>query len=217
LTEVEFDYEKYRGAVLKSPEKAEQRNAVQLVSLTAALVFFVALSPWPRPAFAHHSFDGLFTPDGKEVIQVIDGSVRVFKIINPHGALIVNVPDETGDTQGWLVELNPRSQLAREGWTDDMLSVEDKVTVAVIRSSTPNRGRLRALLVHGDDENEAAQLLVSYGIRGDTPVMRRLRDRLPVCGTIDSSYQRTECFRVDPEALSALEEEFPGSMGYVMP
>ena len=66
-------------------------------------------------------------------------------------------------------------------------------------------------------EDEAARLLVSYGIRGDTPTMIRLRERLPICGTIDQSYNRTECFLIDDQAMTALNDEFPGEMGYVLP
>ncbi len=176
-----------------------------------------ALMVWPQLASSHHSFASVFTADGEEAIEVIEGSVRVFKILNPHGALIVNVTNEAGATEGWLIELSPAAQLAREGWTDDSLSAGDAVTVSIFPSRTPNRARLRALLIHGKTEEEAARLMVSYGIRGDTPVMRRLRERLPVCGTIDASYQRTECFLVDDEASGALEKEFPGPMGYVMP
>ena len=176
-----------------------------------------ALIVWPQLASSHHSFASVFTADGEEAIEVIEGSVRVFKILNPHGALIVNVTNEAGATEGWLSERSPAAQLAREGWTDDSLSAGDEVTVAVFPSVTPNRARLRAVLIHGKTEQEAARLLVSYGIRGDTPVMRRLRERLPVCGTIDASYNRTECFLVDADASRALDEEFPGHMGYVMP
>ena len=176
-----------------------------------------ALMVWPQLASSHHSFASVFTADGEEAIAVIEGSVRVFKILNPHGALIVSVTNEAGATEGWLIELSPAAQLAREGWTDDSLSAGDAVTVSIFPSRTPNRARLRALLIHGKTEEEAARLMVSYGIRGDTPVMRRLRERLPVCGTIDASYQRTECFLVDDEASRALEKEFPGPMGYVMP
>ncbi len=184
-------------------------------SFTSGLV--AALMVWPPLASSHHSFASVFTADGEEAIDVIEGSVRVFKILNPHGALIVNVTNEAGATEGWLMELSPAAQLAREGWTDDSLSAGDAVTVSIFPSRTPNRARLRAVLIHGKTEEEAARLMVSYGIRGDTPVMRRLRERLPVCGTIDASYQRTECFLVDDEASRALEEEFPGPMGYVMP
>lgn len=184
---------------------------------TISLAMLGALLVSSPPVLSHHSFASVYTEDGEEAIAVIDGTVRVFRILNPHGALIVNVTDEAGDTEGWLIELSPAAQLAREGWTEESLSEGDEVTVAIFPSVTPNRARLRAVLIHGKAEGEAAQLLVSYGIRGETPVMHRLRERLPVCGTIDASYNRTECFLVDADASLALAEEFPGPMGYVMP
>jgi len=172
---------------------------------------------YPGLASAHHSFSPLFTADGEETITVLEGIVRVFRILNPHGALIINVPDGTGTTEGWLLELSPAAQLAREGWADDTVFPGDRVTVATLQSSVPNRGRLRAVLIHGKTPEEAARLLVAYGIRGNTPTMLRLRERLPTCGIIDASYNRTECFLIDAQALLSLEEEFPGQMGYVMP
>lgn len=183
----------------------------------ATAIVVGAFASWALPGAAHHSFPALLTEDGEEVIEVIDGTVRVFRILNPHGAMIVDVPNESGGTDGWLIELSPASQLAREGWSDDMLAAGDPVSVAVYRSSTPNRARIRAVLMPGKGSGGAARLLVSYGIRGDTPVMRRLRARLPTCGIIDQSFRRTECFRIDAEAEQALAEEFPGPMGYVMP
>lgn len=196
-------------AVPLSPGRRAQRMR--------SIIGLLAAAALPCGAIAHHSFDPLFDADGEEAIGVIDGSVRVFRILNPHGALVVDVTGASGDTTPWLIELSPATQLAREGWTDDMVDPEARVTVAVGLSRTPNRGRLRALLVHADRDGEPATLLVSYGIRGDTPVMRRLRERLPACGAIDSSHGRTECFLIDAAALRALEAEFPGRMGYVMP
>ncbi len=193
-----------------------RQSLSNLVGRILSLVFLGAFTAWPPLAASHHSFASVFTPDGEEAIAVIEGSVRVFRILNPHGALIVNVTNEAGDTEGWLIELSPAAQLAREGWTDDSLNPGDAVSVSIFPSQTANRARLRAVLIHGKTE-ETARLMVSYGIRGDTPVMRRLRERLPVCGTIDASYGRTECFLVDAEALAALDEEFPGPMGYVIP
>jgi hypothetical protein len=177
----------------------------------------LAVLAYSLPALGHHSFPVLLTADGEEVIDALEGTVRVFRIVNPHGALILDVSDESGGTEGWLIELSPASQLAREGWTDGMLDAGDRIRVSVFRSRTPNRGRLRAILAYGKTDAEAARLFVSYGIRGDTPIMRRLRERVPTCGTIDASYQRTECFLLDADALRSLEEEFPGPMGYVLP
>ncbi len=168
-------------------------------------------------SFAHHSFNSQLTAEGEEVIDVVTGAVRVLRILNPHSALIVNVPNGSGGEDGWLMEISPATQLAREGWTDDMVSPGDTVSVSFFVSQTPNRGRLRALLIHGETADEPDELFVSYGIRGNTPVMRRLRERLPVCGRIDASYQRTECFVIDDDAMAALDAEFPAPMGYVVP
>ena len=178
--------------------------------LAAALV-------WPQLAASHHSFSALQTPEGEDAVYALDGTVRAFRILNPHGALIIDAIDEAGNSEGWLLELSPASQLAREGWHEELVSPGDAVSVSIFPAVTPNRARLRALLIPGASESVPAQLLVSYGIRGDTPVMRRLRERLPVCGLIEPGFQRTECFLIDAEAAARLEEEFPGPMGYVRP
>ena len=188
----------------------------RLRSSSISLTIVCALSSWLQPAEAHHSFAGLFTDEGEEVIGVYDGSIEIYKLLNPHTALLVNAINDSGVVEDWLVEMSSLAALVREGWTDDLLSAGDRVTIAILRARAPKRGRLRAVLVHGAD-GEDARLLVAYGIRGDTPVMRRLADRLPYCGTIDGSLGRSQCFLVDASALVALQEEFPGKMGYVMP
>ena len=70
-------------------------------------VFLGGLTAWAPPAFTHHSFASVYTADGEEAIQVLEGSVRVFKILNPHGALIVNVTNDAGETEGWLSGMRP--------------------------------------------------------------------------------------------------------------
>ncbi len=181
------------------------------------LAFAGALLACPPPAAAHHSFPPLLTADGEEVIRIFEGSIELFKLLNPHTALIVNVTNESGEDEGWVIEFSSSSSLLREGWTDESLSPGDKVTIAILASHRPNSGRLRAVLVHGTTREEAARLIVAYGIRGDTPIMRRLRERLPTCADIETRLDRTACFSVDAQALRALEEEFPGQMAYVMP
>ncbi len=172
---------------------------------------------WLPPATAHHSFAPALTEQGEEVIEIFEGSIEIYKLLNPHTALIVNAVNENGVVEDWLVELSSFASLVREGWTDDSLSAGDKVTIAILKSRAPYRGRLRAVLVHGATDEEAARLFVAYGIRGDTPIMRRLQERLPICGNIDPRLNRTQCFLADTQALRKLKEEFPGHMGYVMP
>ena len=172
-------------------------------------------------AGAHHSFAQRVAGE-LQSIEIHDGTIELYKLLNPHSALIVrldgdNAAGEESTGEDWLIELSSASTLGREGWTDDFLSAGDRVTIAILASRTPNRGRLRALLVHPNSANEASRLIVAYGIRGDTPIMRRLRDRLPTCPGIDPRLQRGECFMVESSALQALEDDFPGKMGYVMP
>ncbi len=185
--------------------------------LSVMTVVFVFSVTWPQPTLSHHSFTALRAGNGQDAIFVLEGTVRAFRVLNPHGALIINSLDDAAETLDWLIELSPAAQLTREGWSDDTVADGDRVTAVILPSTTPGRARLRALLIHGKGEGGADQLLVSYGIRGDTPVMQRLKERLPVCGIIDSSLQRTECFLVDEEARAALDQEFPGPMGFLMP
>ena len=172
-------------------------------------------------AAAHHSFAQRVAGE-LQSIEIHDGTIELYKMLNPHSALIVRVDGEgaagTAATgEDWLIELSSASTLSREGWTDDFLSAGDRVSIAILASRTPNRGRLRALLVHADDAEEASRLIVAYGIRGDTPIMRRLRERLPTCAGMEGRLERGECFMAAPAALRALEEKFPGKMGYILP
>ena len=183
----------------------------------AAPVLVVVLLACSPPVAAHHSYPPLMTADGEEVIRVFEASIELFRLLNPHSAMIINATNENGDQEDWLIEMSASFSLTREGWTDATLASGEKVTIAILASPSPNRGRLRAVLVHGETPDEPGRLLVAYGIRGDTPVMRRLRERLPLCPDIETRLDRTACFSVDAETLLALEREFPGPMGYVMP
>ena len=183
----------------------------------ASPVLVVALLACSPPLAAHHSYPPLMTEDGEEVIRVFEASIELFRLLNPHSAMIINATNENGDQEDWLIEMSASFSLTREGWTDATLASGEKVTIAILASPSPNRGRLRAVLVHGQTPDEPGRLLVAYGIRGDTPVMRRLRERLPLCPDIETRLDRTACFSVDAETLLALEREFPGPMGYVMP
>ena len=185
-----------------------------LKSLIPAMVVVGAAVVGSRQAISHHSFAQRVAGE-LQSIEIFDGVIELYKLLNPHSALIVSVAD--GADEDWLVELSSASTLVREGWTEDFLSPGDQVSIAILASRTPNRGRLRAMLVHGPDASAVSRLIVAYGIRGDTPVMSRLRARLGTCEGIEGKLRRGECFLVDPAALQALEQEFPGEMGYILP
>ena len=188
------------------------RSTLALGALSFAGAVVVPL----QPAAAHHSFTPLLTATGENVVEVYDGTIDTYKLLNPHAALILNLNSDDGSQSDWLLEMSSSASLSREGWTDDTLVAGEQITVAIMRSQTAKRGRLQAILVH-PTESEPGRLFVVYGIRGDSPIMLRLQERLPLCGTIDGSLGRSQCFSVDAEALEALTNEFPGKMGYVLP
>ena len=190
------------------------------MSILCLTVVFTGLA-YTHVAAGHHSFAQRVAGE-LQSIEIHEGTIELYKMLNPHSALIVRVDGDEAAGDGsvdedWLIELSSASTLSREGWTDDFLSAGDRVSIAILASRTPNRGRLRALLVHPDSETEPSRLIVAYGIRGDTPIMRRLRERLPTCAGINPRLERGECFTVAAEALRALKEDFPGRMGYILP
>ena len=178
------------------------------------LFFFTSIFSYNL--LAHHSFLPLLSAEGEPVIKVFDANVEIYKLLNPHTAMIVNTYDE-GQKIDWLVELSSASTLTREGWTNDFIKPNDRVTIAILAFRTENRGRLRALLIHPRTNNDSYQLIVAYGIRGDTPIMKRLESRLPLCGNINAELERSQCFLVNSNDLDALKRDFPGVMGYIMP
>ena len=181
---------------------------VFLAVLAGALVIF------SEHALSHHSFAQRVAGEIQS-LEFYDGTIDLYRMLNPHSALFLSL--ENGSDAEWLIELSSASTLSREGWTPELLNTGDRISIAVLASRTPNRGRLRAMLVRGAADMDSSRLIVAYGIRGNTPIMRRLRDRLPTCVGMEATLERGECFLVSPAALQDLENEFPGRMGYVMP
>ena len=93
-------------------------------SLSAALVLVVALA---ASMAAHHSpvmFD-------RTVTKTIVGTVVKFTWTNPHSAIQVDVPNESGGVDRWGVELGSPQSMARNGWRSNIIKVGDTVTVVV--------------------------------------------------------------------------------------
>ncbi len=77
------------------------------------------------PALAHHSF-AMFDRD-KQV--TLSGTVHDFQWTNPHSWIEVDVPNATGGSDKWGIELNSPNNLARQGWKSTMLKPGDKVSI----------------------------------------------------------------------------------------
>ncbi|HTV50394.1 MAG TPA: DUF6152 family protein [Steroidobacteraceae bacterium] len=78
-------------------------------------------------AWAHHSF-AMFD-QSKQV--PLKGTVRDFQWTNPHAFIDIEVPNDSGGTDLWKVELNSPNNLKRQGWKSTIMKPGDKVTVVI--------------------------------------------------------------------------------------
>ena len=68
-------------------------------------------------AHAHHSNDYHFD---RNVGVTVSGTVRMFRFINPHARLLVDVAGEDGSVVTWDCEMAGSNALMRRGWTQDV-------------------------------------------------------------------------------------------------
>ena len=93
-------------------------------SALASLVLVVALAV---SASAHHSpvmFD-------RTVAKTLVGTVIKFTWTNPHSAIQLDVPNESGGVDRWGVEMGSPQSMARAGWRSNIIKFGDTVTVVV--------------------------------------------------------------------------------------
>ncbi len=96
------------------------------------------------PSYAHHPHDVF---DNENVIT-LSGTVSSFGWMFPHSALILDVPDDSGETFTWTLEMGAPNQLERYGWTNRALLPGEEISVVIY----PKR----------DGTNEGAVLAVEF-------------------------------------------------------
>jgi hypothetical protein len=95
---------------------------LQLIKrLMAPLLLTVAL-----PVMAHHSFYAEF--DSNKTVK-LEGTVIKMQWVNPHSWLYINIKNEQGQDEEWMVEGGSPGVLLRLGWTKDSLPPGTKVIV----------------------------------------------------------------------------------------
>ncbi len=77
-------------------------------------------------AQSHHSFAATYDPGQ---LVTVEGIVTKLVLNNPHATIHVNVENDTGETEDWLIEMPGKLSLARRGWTDETLIPGDTVAV----------------------------------------------------------------------------------------
>ena len=84
---------------------------------------------------AHHSVVSVY--DMETTVDIV-GVVTEFRLVNPHGTLLIDVKAESGEIEKWRIELPGALSLARRGWTGETIPVGVMLTV---NGSPSRRGR----------------------------------------------------------------------------
>ena len=78
------------------------------------------------PLLAHHGDAGRY----EENVTVLTGTVVEVQLVDPHSIIVLDVPDEKGQTVRWQAELGGRNALAKNfGWNKSTLKFGDKLTI----------------------------------------------------------------------------------------
>jgi len=94
----------------------------RLLSLVGCAFYCLASS---SSLFAHHSSAPHFDRDSEIVVE---GRVVELKLVNPHAYLYFD-EEKDGELISWRCELSSATRLARTGWSADMFTVGQKITV----------------------------------------------------------------------------------------
>ena len=90
------------------------------------IVLATVLVALPATTGAHHSTSLNFSQE----IVYLEGTIRSVAWVNPHCSFVLEVADESGVTEEWLVEMLARVALERQGFEFQALEVGAAVKVA---------------------------------------------------------------------------------------
>ncbi|MYF69312.1 MAG: hypothetical protein F4053_17130 [Proteobacteria bacterium] len=79
----------------------------------------------PVPAGAHHSTAPFYDQTRTVVIR---GVVTKWTFVNPHPFLYVDVTDEQGETQEWVIEFSGPVRLQKMGWSAEFFKPGEIIT-----------------------------------------------------------------------------------------
>ncbi|HEY5622792.1 MAG TPA: DUF6152 family protein [Gammaproteobacteria bacterium] len=99
------------------------------------------------PAIGHHSDAGY----NQENVIALEGTVTRFVWRNPHITTFVEVEDANGGTVEWGIETGSTPVMSRSGWTREMFSAGDRVSVRAHPDRNPNRHL--AMMISIEDPN----------------------------------------------------------------
>ena len=102
------------------------------VTIAVSIVFLIFSSILN----AHHARTAVYDPNVRETIT---GTFVILSLTNPHTRLYIDVTNDNGEIERWMVEGPGKLSLARRGWNDNMFTPGETVTAIGGRSIAGNK------------------------------------------------------------------------------
>jgi hypothetical protein len=103
------------------------------------LAAFVGLLACSAPVLAHHGYAAY----DMQITKTLKGTITYFMMANPHSQINLDVKDENGTTNPWVIEDAGTVRAMKEGgWDFDTLKPGDEVTIIYHPAKGPGHAGL---------------------------------------------------------------------------
>jgi hypothetical protein len=125
---------------------------------TSIAIKFTALGALlASSVLAHHSTAVNFNRNSEISVE---GVIIEYRFQNPHVQILLDVTNDDGEVERWMVEMSAKNQLLRSGWKGDEFVVGTRITVFGSEGYRPRSMLLRRAIMPDGTELRPGPILV---------------------------------------------------------
>jgi hypothetical protein len=125
---------------------------------TSIAIKFTALGALlASSVLAHHSTAVNFNRHSEISVE---GVLIEYRFQNPHVQILLDVTNDDGEVERWMVEMSAKNQLLRSGWKGDEFVVGTRITVFGSEGYRPRSMLLRRAIMPDGTELRPGPILV---------------------------------------------------------
>ena len=108
------------------------------------------------PVLAHHSTAVNFNRNSEISVE---GVITEYRFQNPHVQILLDVTNDDGEVERWMIEMSAKNQLLRSGWKGDEFVVGTRITVFGSEGYRPRSTLLRRAIMPDGTELRPGPIL----------------------------------------------------------
>ena len=127
------------------------------MNTSIAIKFTVLGTLLASSVLAHHSTAVNFNRNSEISVE---GVIIEYRFQNPHVQILLDVTNDDGEVERWMVEMSAKNQLLRSGWKGDEFVVGTRITVFGSEGYRPRSMLLRRAIMPDGTELRPGPILV---------------------------------------------------------